>query len=99
MSRPEVQSNEAQMAEINVTASEIARARNHTSQAAKYLTEALKHAQANTYSKMLSAIQSGLSDLYLKAAIFRKRKRWLVVPRPLHKLRAIPPLFRNCCTG
>ena len=55
------------MAEINVTASEIARARNHTSEAAKYLTEALKHAQVNTYSKMLPAIQSALSDLYLKS--------------------------------
>jgi tetratricopeptide (TPR) repeat protein len=64
MERPEVRTNEAEMAELTVTASEIARATGHIPNAIGYLNEALKHAQANTYSKMLPEIQSQLSGLY-----------------------------------
>jgi CHAT domain-containing protein len=64
MERPEVRTNEAEMAELTVTASEIARATGHIPNAIGYLNEALKHARANTYSKMLPEIQSQLSGLY-----------------------------------
>jgi CHAT domain-containing protein len=64
MERPEVRTNEAEMAELTVTASEIARATGHIPNAIGYLNEALKHARANTYSKMLPEVQSQLSGLY-----------------------------------
>jgi tetratricopeptide (TPR) repeat protein len=64
MARPEVRTNEAQMAEVNVSASEVARATADIPDAIKHLEEALKHAQANTYSKMLHETESELSDLY-----------------------------------
>jgi tetratricopeptide (TPR) repeat protein len=64
MERSEVRTNEAEMAELTVTASEIARATGHIPNAIGYLNEALKHARANTYSKMLPEVQSQLSGLY-----------------------------------
>jgi CHAT domain-containing protein len=62
--RPEVRGNEEQMAELTVSASEIARATGHLPGAIEYLHQALKHAQANTYSRMLHETESELSDLY-----------------------------------
>jgi len=52
------------MAELKVTASQIARARNDLSAAEKYLVEALKDAKTISNSSMLPTIQSELSDLY-----------------------------------
>jgi CHAT domain-containing protein len=64
MERPEVRTNEAEMAELTLTASEVARATGRTPDAIKYLNQAWKHAQANTYSKLLPEIESELADLY-----------------------------------
>jgi CHAT domain-containing protein len=64
MQMPALQASPGQMAELKVTASQIARARNDLSAAEKYLVDALKDAKTISNSRTLLTIQSELSDLY-----------------------------------
>jgi hypothetical protein len=59
-----LQDSPGQMAELKVTASQIARAQNDLSAAEKYLIDALKDAKTISNSSMLPTIQSELSGLY-----------------------------------
>ncbi len=64
LARPDVQSTDTQMAELNSTAARIARLQNDIPGAIAYMTEALRHAVDVEARSAIPGFQSELSDLY-----------------------------------
>jgi len=64
LARPDVQSTDTQMADLNATAAKIAKLRNDIPGAIAYMTEALRHAVAVEGRSAIPEFQSELSDLY-----------------------------------
>jgi len=64
LARPDMQSTDTQMAELNSTAARISQLQNDIPGAIVYMTEALRHAEAVEARSAIPEFQSELSDLY-----------------------------------
>ena len=96
---PALQSSPIQMAELKVTASRIARARNDFPAAEKYLVEALKDAKTTSNSSILPTIESDLSDLYLVTGNLSKAEEMARGAATSAQLAGYTPLVPQLLSG